>query len=109
MRRPLLVIAGGADRTVAIREVTAYVARLKTLGRPESLLVEANGGHSPIEPIPREAYLYAMEAMLHRHLGGGAPEEPGSSLRQYLRQSFRLPGTEFAEFAGDYRAAAAVP
>jgi dipeptidyl aminopeptidase/acylaminoacyl peptidase len=93
MRRPLLVIAGGADRTVAIREVTHYVATLKTLGRPVSLLVEPNGGHSPTDPIPREAYLYAMEAMLHQHLGGAAPEPPGQSLRDYLRRNVRLADT----------------
>ena len=90
MRRPLLLMAGGADRTVAIREVTHYAATLKTLGRPVSLLIEPNGGHSPLDPIPREAYLYAMEAMLHRHLGGAAPEPPGQSLRDYLRKNLRL-------------------
>ena len=34
MRRPLLVMAGGADRTVAIREVIDYVATLKAQGSP---------------------------------------------------------------------------
>ena len=77
MRRPLLIIAGGADRTVAIREVANYSATLKALGRPLTLLVEPGGGHSPVDPIPREAYLFAMETMLQRHLGGPAPEQPG--------------------------------
>jgi dipeptidyl aminopeptidase/acylaminoacyl peptidase len=90
MRRPLLVMAGGADRTVAFREVSHYVATLRTLGAPVSLLVEPGGGHSPTDPIPREAYLYAMEAMLHRYLGGAAPEPPGQGLRDYLRRNLRL-------------------
>jgi len=99
MRRPLLVMAGGADRTVAIRGVTDYVARLQVLERSVSLLVEPNGGHSPVDPIPREAYLFAMETMLQAHLGGPAPEPAGQRLRTYLRQSLRLAGPEFAAFA----------
>ena len=97
MRRPLLVMAGGADRTVAIREVVHYAATLKTLGKPVSLYVEPGGGHSPVAPLPREAYVYLMEAMLHAHLGGAKPEAPGARLRAYLRENLRLAGPEFAE------------
>jgi dipeptidyl aminopeptidase/acylaminoacyl peptidase len=96
MRRPLLIMAGGADRTVAIREVATYAATLKTLRRPVTLLVEPNGGHSPTAPIPREAYLFAMETMLQAHLGGPAPEPAGQRLRAYLRKNLRLAGPEFA-------------
>ncbi len=101
MRRPLLIMAGGADRTVAIREVTAYTATLKTLRRPVTLLVEPNGGHSPVAPIPREAYLFAMETMLQKHLGGPTPEPPGQRLRAYLRENLRLAGPEFRALAND--------
>ncbi len=99
MRRPLLVMAGGADRTVAIRSVTDYVATLKTLGHPVTLLVEPNGGHSPVDPVPREAYLFAMETMLQQHLGGPPPEPPGQRLRAYLRENLRLAGPEFGALA----------
>ncbi len=99
MHRPLLIIAGGADRTVAIRGVINYVATLKTLQRPATLLVEPNGEHSPTDPVPREAYLFAMETMLQRHLGGPAPEPPGQRLRAYLRQNLRMAGPEFAKYA----------
>ena len=99
MRRPLLLMAGGADRTVAIRSVIDYVARLKAQGSPVTLLVEPNGGHSPVEPVPREAYLFAMESMLQRHLGGPQPEPPGPRLRAYLRENLRLAGPEFRALA----------
>ena len=99
MRRPLLIMAGGADRTVAIRDVIHYSATLKSLGRAVTLLVEPGGGHSPVDPIPREAYLFAMETMLQRHLGGSPPEAPGQRLRAYLRENLRLAGPEFAAFA----------
>ena len=99
MQRPLLIMAGGADRTVAIREVVNYAATLKALGRPVSLLVEPGGGHSPVDPLPREAYLFGMETMLQKHLGGPAPEAPGQRLRAYLRENLRLAGPEFKAFA----------
>lgn len=100
MRRPLLIMAGGADRTVAIREVVNYTATLKSRGQAVSLLVEPNGGHSPVEPIPREAYLFGIETMLQKHLGGSVPEPPGQRLRAYLRQNLRLAGPEFSAFSG---------
>ena len=37
-----------------------------------------------------------MEAMLHAHLGGAAPDAPGARLRAYLRDNLRLAGPEFA-------------
>lgn len=99
MHRPLLVMAGGADRTVAIRGVVDYVATLKTLRRPVTLLVEPGGGHSPVELVPREAYLFGMETMLQAHLGGPVPEPPGQRLRAYLRENLRAAGPEFAKYA----------
>lgn len=100
MRRPLLIMAGGADRTVAIREVVNYTATLKSRGQPVTLLVEPNGGHSPVDPVPREAYLFGIETMLQKHLGGSVPEPPGQRLRVYLRQNLRLAGPEFSAFSG---------
>lgn len=99
MRRPLLLMAGGADRTVAIREVVHYAAKLETLDKPVTLYVEPGGGHSPVDPLPREAYAYLMEAMLHAHLGGVAPAPPGARLRAWLRANLRLAGPEFANLA----------
>ena len=96
MQRPLLLMAGGADRVVAIREVIHYAATLRQLGRPVSLYVEPAGGHSPTDPVPRDAYAYLMLQMLHAHLGGDAPEAPGVELRAWLRENLRLRGPEFA-------------
>jgi acetyl esterase/lipase len=97
LRRPVLLLAGGEDRAVPIREVVHYAAQLRRLGKPVTLYVEPNGGHSPTDPLPREAYIYLMEAMLHAHLGGAAPDAPGPKLREYLQRNVRLAGPEFAE------------
>lgn len=99
LRRPVLLIAGGEDRTVPIREVIHYAAVLRRLGKDVSLYVEPDGGHSPTEPLPREAYLFAMETMLQHHLGGPPPQAPGQRLRAYLRENLRLAGPEFKDFA----------
>lgn len=90
LRRPLLLIAGGEDRTVPIREVIHYAAVLHGLGKDVSLYVEPDGGHSPTEPLPREAYVYLMEAMLHRYLGGAKPEPPSPALHAYLKPALRI-------------------
>ena len=81
---------------VAIREVADYAARLKLLGKPVSLYVEPGGGHSPTAALPRDAYAYLVLAMLHAHIGGAAPDAPGTELRAWLRDNLRLPGETFA-------------
>ena len=93
VQRPLLLLAGGADRTVPIRAVIHYAAQLVALGKDIGLYVEPEGGHSPTEPLPREAYLFLTEAMLHRHLGGAAPLPPSAALRELLRHDVRVPGS----------------
>ena len=64
---------------------------------------QAQAAATPVDPIPREAYLFAMETMLQRHLGGPAPEVPGQRLRAYLRENLRLVGPEFKEFSSRTR------
>lgn len=96
MRRPLLLLAGAEDDRVPIRGVTDYAARLKLLGRDVSLFVDADAGHNIADPRSREAYLYLQEVLLHRHLGGVAPEPPGPELREHLKRNLRLRGPSLA-------------
>jgi cephalosporin-C deacetylase-like acetyl esterase len=97
MRRPLLLLAGAEDDRVPIRGVTDYAARLKLLGRDVSLFVDADAGHSIGDPRTREAYYYLEEALLHRHLGGVAPEPPSAELREHLARNLRLRGASLAQ------------
>lgn len=90
MNRPLLLVAGGEDRRVGIAGVIEYAARLKLANKDVSLLVDADAGHSDREPVAREANLYLLEAMLHRHLGGTAPAAPDPALQRYLMDNLRL-------------------
>lgn len=96
LRRPLLMLAGGADERVPIRGVTHYAAKLKSLGKDASLLVDETGSHNVGDIRTREANLYLMEFMLHRHLGGAAPTPPGRVLSDFLARNLRLRGRDFA-------------
>jgi dienelactone hydrolase len=99
MRRPLLLLAGGEDDRIPIRGVTDYAARLKLLGRDVSLFVDADAGHAIGDLRTREAYLYLEETLLHRHLGGAAPEPASAELREHLKRNLRLAGPSLEKSA----------
>lgn len=90
LRRPVLLLAGADDERVPIRSVLHYAAQLQSLGKDVTLFVDAEGRHQLVNPVTREAYLYLVEAMLHRHLGGRAPLPPDAGLREALRRNLRL-------------------
>jgi dipeptidyl aminopeptidase/acylaminoacyl peptidase len=92
VQRPLLLIASGADRRVPISNVVEYAARLRLLGKDVSLLVDADATHSNSDPVAREAYLYLLESMLARHLGGNPAAAPDPELRRYLDRNLRIRG-----------------
>ncbi|MGH8085418.1 MAG: prolyl oligopeptidase family serine peptidase [Lysobacter sp.] len=92
LQRPLLMFASGKDGRVPIRGVLGYTAKLNLLGKDVSLLVDPDAGHSIDDPLTDEAYLYLLEYMLHRHLGGAAPTKPDKQLGAYLERNMRLRG-----------------
>jgi dienelactone hydrolase len=94
--RPLLLVAGGADQRVGIAGVVEYAARLKLAGKDVSLLVDDEAGHSDGDALGREGWVFAMEGMLHAHLGGAAPPAPDAELRNYLQRNLRLRGGDLS-------------
>jgi dipeptidyl aminopeptidase/acylaminoacyl peptidase len=86
------MLAGGEDDRVPIRGVTDYAARLQLLGRDVSLFVDADAGHNLVDPRTREAYIYLEQEMLHRYLGGAAPEAASAELRAHIKRNLRLRG-----------------
>lgn len=97
MDRPVLLLAGADDERVPIRSVVHYAAGLKTLGKDVSLFVDAEGRHQLEDPRTREAYLYLMERILHRRLGGAAPQPPEKALQQHMRDKLLLAGSDFRD------------
>jgi dienelactone hydrolase len=94
MNRPLLIFAGGEDHRVALRGVLGYAARLKQLGKNVSLFVDPQAGHHNDKPVAHEAYLYLLELMFHRRLGGAAPVASDAAVRDYLVRSLRIAGSD---------------
>lgn len=90
LTRPVLLFAGGEDRRVALRGVVEYAAQLKRLGKDVALYVDPDAGHALEDPVAREAWLYLVEQMLHRHLGGPAPVPPDAEVARYLARSARI-------------------
>ena len=92
LQRPVLLLAGGTDERVPIRGVTHYAALLTLHGKDVTLFVDTGAGHVIADDRSREAYYFLMETLLHRHLGGDAPEPASAVLREHLREHLRLPG-----------------
>ena len=90
LTRPVLIIAGGEDRSVPIRSVTHYAARLKSLGRAVSLFVDPKSGHRLDDPEAQQQYLILISRMLQRELGGSAERLPDSRTWAKLRRKLRL-------------------
>ena len=97
LRHPVLIVAGGQDERVPIRGITDYAARLRVLGKDVSLFVDDQANHGIADERSREAYFFLMESLLHRRLGGAAPEPPSARLRQHLGQHLRLTGESLSE------------
>ena len=95
MSRPLFLLAGADDERVPIRSVLHYAAALQVHDKDVTLLVDPEGRHSVADPRTREAYLYLIERLLHRRLGGGAPEAPSAPLQAFIKRNLSLRGTDF--------------
>jgi hypothetical protein len=72
--------------------VIEYASILKLLGKDVSLLVDPRAGHTTDDALAREAYLYLLEQMLQRHLGGAAPAPPDAALADYLERNLVMAG-----------------
>jgi dipeptidyl aminopeptidase/acylaminoacyl peptidase len=92
----VLLIAGAEDERVPIRSVMHYAAAARVAGKDVTLLVDGEGRHQISNPRTREAYLYLVERLLHRRLGGAAPEAINAGLKTVLEKDLRLRGSDFS-------------
>ena len=99
LHRPVLMLAGGEDERVPIRGVTHYAARLKSLGKDVSLFVDTDAGHDVDDLRSIDAYYFLIEDLLHRHLGGAAPQPADRELRDHIERNLRLAGHDLQGFA----------
>ena len=90
LRRPVLIIAGGQDRSVPLRSIVDYSARLKSLGRRVTVFVDPKSGHRVEDAQVQEQYLYLVSRMLHDHLGGAAEPAPDTRTALKIRRKLRV-------------------
>ena len=96
LKRPVLLIAGGADESVPIRSVVDYAARLRLLGGDVALFVDPKSGHRVVDPDTQDQYLYLLSTMLHTHLGGAAEAPLARRVQAKLRRNLRLDSSSAA-------------
>jgi len=85
LTRPVLIVAGGSDERVGIAGIIEYAARARLAGKDVTVLIDHGAGHRQRDDIAREANLYLVEAMLHRHLHMPAPEPLAADVLDYVR------------------------
>ncbi|GAB3025598.1 S9 family peptidase [Oleiagrimonas citrea] len=100
VRGPLLMMAGGMDRRIALRGVIAYAARLQMLHKDVSLLIDPDAGHVAENDLARQVMGYLILRMLHRHLGGAAPRPPDVEMRTYMQRNLRIAGPGLGSVPG---------
>ena len=86
--------AGARDDRVPLKSIVHYVGEARRLGKPLSLLIDPDAGHTPASALGGEALLYLIESAAHRHFGGGlSPVSPelGAFLRRNVRTAAALP------------------
>jgi dipeptidyl aminopeptidase/acylaminoacyl peptidase len=86
VNKPLYMLAGGRDDRVAVTGVRDYAIRLEQAGKPISLLIDEDEGHSFNKDIAREAYAYVLEHALATHLDGIYQKEVSNNLKLYLKR-----------------------
>ncbi len=84
LTRPVLIVAGGSDERVGIAGIIEYAARARLADKDVTVLIDHDAGHRQRDDVAREASLYLLEEMLHRHLKMPMPEPPAPHLRNYI-------------------------
>ena len=93
--RPVLLLAGGDDERVPIRSVHALRGGAEAAWQGREPVRRSGGRHQLEDPRTREAYFYLIERLLHRRLGGAAPEAPDAGLRGFIDRNMLLRGSDF--------------
>lgn len=85
--KPMYIWAGEKDDRVNILEVRNYAVKLEENGGVVGMLTDKNAGHSPRKPMATEAYLYMLETVLAKHLGGRHQPLTNKKLIKYLEKN----------------------
>ncbi len=89
LKAPVYIWAGARDNRVPLKSIVHYVAEARRVGKPLSLLIDPDAGHTPGTTLGAEAWLYQIEDAANRHFGGGvSPASP--ELKAFLKRNVRI-------------------
>ena len=89
LKSPVYIWAGARDDRVPLKSIVNYVGEARRIGKPISLLIDPDAGHSPSSALGTEASLYLIELAAHRHFGGAlTPVSP--ELQTFLSRNLRI-------------------
>ncbi|MCB1553884.1 MAG: S9 family peptidase [Xanthomonadales bacterium] len=94
LSRPVIIVAAGEDRRVAVTGIIEYAARASLAGKPVTVVIDDNAGHRMDGKVSREAQLFLIELMLHQTLGVDAPAPLQGAVQAYLAEHVRCCGAE---------------
>ena len=102
VQQPLLIIAGKQDLRVSVDEVLEYALAVDSMGKPISLLIAEEEGHSYRKDHSRAAYLYLLETLLADHLGGASEplnvnDADDQKLARFVKKSMKIDRLGLAE------------
>ena len=89
LKAPVYIWAGARDDRVPLKSIVNYAAEARRLGKPVSLLIDPQGGHTPASRLGSEAALYTIERAAHRHFGGPV-SPPSAELTAFMGRNTRI-------------------
>ncbi|MFN0159173.1 MAG: alpha/beta hydrolase family protein [Bacteroidota bacterium] len=84
---PIYLWAGAHDDRTPIKSVAHYAGEAKRNGKAVALLIDSDAGHTPVQALGDEAWVFMLESAAHRHFGGGltpASPELSAFVRKHL-------------------------
>jgi dipeptidyl aminopeptidase/acylaminoacyl peptidase len=89
LKSPAYIWAGARDDRVPLKSIVNYAGEARRLGKPLSLLIDPQGGHTPATRLGSEAALYMIERAAHRHFGGPVTP-PSPELTAFMQRNVRI-------------------
>ncbi|MDT8399698.1 MAG: prolyl oligopeptidase family serine peptidase [Pseudomonadales bacterium] len=94
INKPLLILAGADDDRIPIAHVKDVSLQLFNQGKPMSLFIEEDEGHSNWSRYGMLSYMALQEAFLSHYLDGNSQPVMDAALRGYIAEKLLLDSTD---------------
>lgn len=96
LRASVYLWAGAHDDRTPVKSVAHYAAEATRNGKEVVLLIDTNAGHTPVDPLGDEAWVFLLESAAHRHFAGGlTPASP--QLKKFIRKHLAVDTPRFLQ------------